>query len=290
MKYFTLSIVMAAGATAFPGYASMAAREVDGVAGLAFPGFNSLIGNRVRTRGEAPKVQPLPTEIHGADKGALPHVPATLPSDMKAFLDKYQPYSNKAMGVIGSVNNDHFSKSGHCWQEYPCFSVERPAVTTIGNKEEVKKDQVSAILDSISGSPTVEISQTNSGNPYNSFVKTQNGATLQVIAPKGTVDSNLLTGMVFDMFKLQSDDASTNAVRAIQAQTDGKARPFLAICLYPEGADKVSAFNFCIGDEQNGSPTPLDPSQNSKRFSLEETADGLMGFGCSLIHLPIVCA
>jgi hypothetical protein len=281
---------MAAGATAFPGFASMAAREADGGAGLEFPGFKSLVGSRVAARGVTPNVQALPTEIHGADKGALPQVPGNLPSDMKAFLDKYQSYSDKAMGIIGSVNNDLFAKSGHCYSEYPCFSVERPAVTTIGTKEEVKKDQVAAILDAITGSPNVEISQTNPGIPYNSFVKTINGATLQVIAPKGTVDSNLLTGMVFDMFKLQADDASTNAIRAIQAQTDGQGRPFLAMCLYPEGADQAASFNFCIGNEQDGSPTPLNPSQNTKRFSIEESVGDIWGFGCSLIDIPILCA
>jgi hypothetical protein len=241
----------------------------------------------VELRGVTGSVQALSKDIIGADWASLVHAPSNLPASQKAFLDKYQPLSEKALSAISPVDNGAFSKAGSCFAEYPCFSVERGAVATIGDKQEVTRDQVSAILDHLTSSPTAVIDQSNSDTMFSSLKVTKNQATLQVIAAPGTIQSDILAGMVFDMFKLQSEDPATNAIRAVKAKTDGKERPFFALCLYPEGADKTQeAYNFCIGNQLDGTPTLAPPKRSQdKRFSFE----GGVSMLCSFIKIPLLC-
>jgi hypothetical protein len=113
---------------------------------------------------------------------------------------------------------------------------------------------------------------------------TANQATLEVIASQGTVPSNVLAGMVFDMYKMQHDDPATNAIRAVQAKPDGQERPFVALCLYPEGVDATQAHNFCLRNGLDGSPMPYTRAL-AKRFSFEH---GIQ-FLCRMIPVLILC-
>jgi hypothetical protein len=36
---------------------------------------------------------------------------------------------------------------------------------------------------------------------------------------------------------MQHNNSATNSIRAVQAKTDSKERPFLALCVYPKQAD-----------------------------------------------------
>jgi hypothetical protein len=156
-------------------------------------------------------------------------------------------------------------------------------MASIGTQEEVTQEQVSAILDRLVSAPTATYAPTSS-NMLSGLKVTANQATLEVIASQGTVPSNFLAGMVFDMYKMQHDNPATNAIRAVQAKTDGQERPFVALCLYPEGVDATQAHNFCLGNTLDGSPMP-QMQANTKRFSLEHG----ISFLCGLIPIPLLC-
>jgi hypothetical protein len=56
------------------------------------------------------------------------------------------------------------------------------------------------------------------------------------------------------MYKMQHDNPATNSIHAVQAKSDGQERPFVALCLYPEGADAMQAYNFCLSNNLDSSP------------------------------------
>lgn len=229
-------------------------------------------------------VQILPADVHGPSIAALRPAPKDLSGDLKSFLDKYQPLANNASSEIGAKDQDIFSSAGHCFAEYPCFSVERGAMASIGNSEEITPRQVSAVLDKVLSSPTTTFDYTRPQSPLSGLQLTVDQATLEVISPPNTVSSAFLAGMVFDMYKMQHDDPATNAIRAVQAKADNQERPFVALCLYPHDADPTQAYNFCVGNELDGSPTSIS-QPITKRFSLE----GGFNFLCGLIKIPLLC-
>lgn len=238
-------------------------------------------------RGVPSGVQFLPTNVTGADKNAFPPVPSNLDGSAKAFLERYQPLSDKALYKVQPVNEVSFSAAGFCFSDFPCLSVSNAAVATIGDKEEIKREQISAILDQLTSSSQATFGNVP-GNAFSGLKITNQGAVLDVIALPGSIESKVLAGMVFDMFKLQSDNVATNSIRATQAKTDGKDRSLLALCLYPEGADSQQAYNFCVGNELDGSSTPNSeplPGQpsNSKRGL------GITDLICSFVDLPLLC-
>lgn len=56
---------------------------------------------------------------------------------------------------------------------------------------------------------------------------------------------------------MQHNDPATNSIRAVQAATNDEERPFIALCLYPEGSDVTKARNVCLGNELEGQRTTL---------------------------------
>src|SRR2546429_128443 len=92
-------------------------------------------------RGGPSGVQIFPTNVTGADKGAFPPAPGNLKGPTKAFLEKYQPLADKALQKVQPVNQGSFSAAGFCYSDFPCLSVNKAAVATIGNKEEIERDQ-----------------------------------------------------------------------------------------------------------------------------------------------------
>lgn len=230
-------------------------------------------------------IQQFAADVQGPDLGALKPAPADLPSELRSFLEKYQPLSKVASDEVGPKNEARFSSVGHCFSEFPCFSVERAAAATIGDKEEVTVEQVSAILDQLTAnsSSTVNFGQSQGPNSMSGLKMSASQATLEVVAYPGTMPVRFLAGMVFDMYKMQHDDPATNSIRAVQAKTDGKKRPFVALCLYPEGADQAQAHNFCLGNNLDGSPA-IPHDRMAKRFF-----DDILDFGCGLIDIPILC-
>ena len=228
-------------------------------------------------------IQVFPADVHGPNTSALHSAPANLSSSTRSFLQKYQPLADAASANIGAKSEATFTSAGHCFAEFPCFSVERGAMVSIGTQEEVTQEQVSAILDRLMSAPTATYAPTFA-NLVSGLKITANQATLEVIAGQGTVPSNVLAGMVFDMYKMQHDDPATNAIRAVQAKPDGQERPFVALCLYPEGVDATQAHNFCLGNSLDGSPMPHTHAP-AKRFSIEHG----LSFLCGIIPIPILC-
>lgn len=82
-------------------------------------------------------LQVFPADVRGPDRNALQPAPTNLSSDLRSFLEKYQPLADIASNQIGHKDEAHFSAVGHCFAEFPCFSVERGAAATIGDKEEI---------------------------------------------------------------------------------------------------------------------------------------------------------
>jgi hypothetical protein len=156
-------------------------------------------------------------------------------------------------------------------------------MASIGTQEEVTQEQVSAILDRLMSAPTATYAPTSS-NPLSGLKITAQQATLEVIASQGTVPSQFLAGMVFDMYKMQHDDPATNSIRAVQAKSDGQERPFVALCLYPEGADATQAHNFCLGNNLDGSPM-AHVQAKEKRLSIEHG----LSFLCGIVPIPLLC-
>jgi hypothetical protein len=222
-------------------------------------------------------------DVKGPTVAALRQAPKNL--NTEDFLEKYQKYSQKASDFIGSKNLDSFPSAGTCFAEYPCFSIGKPGVAKIGDKPELSQDQFDGLAREILSVPQITFDQSNHDTVLNGLKKTYHGAVLEVVAPPGTMSSEVLIGMAFDMFKVQSGSTSTNSVRATQAATDGQQEPLLAMCLYPEGIDNNVAQNFCTGKELDGSPMAKATRPLDKRFSL----DGILTGFCQLVDIPLLC-
>lgn len=223
--------------------------------------------------------------MHGTDRKALQPVPANLTADVRSFLQKYQPLSNIAGDHIGPRNNARFSAVGHCFIDFPCFSVEQGAAATIGTQEEITQDEVSTLLDQLTSSPEVEF-KILSKDPIASGLKlTARHAVLEVVAPPSKISADTLAGMVFDMFKMQQDNPTTNSIRAVQAQADGQPRRYMALCLYPDGANSTQAHDFCLGNKPDGTPA-FSAQRESKRDLID---DGL-GLLCGFLPIPGICS
>jgi hypothetical protein len=237
-------------------------------------------------------VQTIAQAVAGPNLAGLVHEPSDLSGDAKALLSKYQTYADAASTFIGAKQSDMFSSAGFCFQESPCFSVDRVSVAEISSASgqsipSVGVTQISALLDSILAQPSTTFDDSNHDTVFSGLKSTVNGVTLEIIAPKSTVPSAFVAGMVFDTYKA-SVNSATNAVRAVQAQQDGAAPPSIAICLYPATADVTGSQNFCLGKELDGSAVNTAVAQRAlaARFSLEGLWDGF----CHTIDIPILCA
>lgn len=249
-------------------------------ASTARPSFDTVVVRDSRPAG----VQVLPTNVTSTDKSGFPAAADNMESSQKAFLDKYQPLSDAALKKVSPVEGP-FSSSGFCSQDFPCLSVDKAAVATIGDKEEIEREQVAGLLDQLTKSPKAKFDKVP-GNVFTGLKMTHDGAVLDVIAAPGEIESNVLGGMVFDMFKLQADDISTNSIRATQAKTKGANAPLLALCLYPEGVDSQKMYQFCVGNELDGSPMRKDARSSSVAKRQE---GGISGIICSIIDIPLIC-
>lgn len=234
-------------------------------------------------------VQLLPQTVQGPNANALAKTPSNLASTTKSFLDTYQPRSSVASDFIGPKNGAHFSSAGYCFAEYPCFSVNQGAMASIGTKAEVTAEQMSALLDSVLTQDHVTFDHSTMTSMLSGFKTTKNGATLEIVAPAGTMSSSVVAGMAFDMFKLQSNNAQTNSIRAVQTPSDGHPAPIMALCVYPDqGSDTThltAIQNFCVGKELDGSVAPASQRMTKRDFSI----GALLGDVCSVIDLPILC-
>jgi hypothetical protein len=183
-----------------------------------------------------------------------------------------------------------FCSAGWCYQESPCFSVDRVSVADIPSTAgqavaPLTIPQFTALLDSILANPNTTFDDSNHDTVFSGLKTTVGGATLEVIAPKSTIDSAFLAGMIFDTYKASANSGG-NAVRAVQAQQDGGPAPSTAICLYPQAADGTSSRNFCLGKELDGS-LPSVPTKRalSARFSLV----GIFAGFCAFLDVPLLC-
>jgi len=227
-------------------------------------------------------------KISGAIAATFAATTMALPSNFKArsdldpaqraFLEKYQPLSDAASKAIGPVDGTTPSGSGFCSNDFPCATVTKTTATNLGEKEEIERDTASALLDQLTASPEVTLGKVQ-GSDLNGLKLTHEGAVLDIIGVPGTFKSEVLAGMVFDMYKFQSDDVTTNSIRATPAKSDRATGSPMALCLYPEGADAEEAHQFCIGKDMEGNPT-VPPTMNKRQIS-----DLL----CGIIDIPIVC-
>jgi hypothetical protein len=235
------------------------------------------------TGAAASPVQFFSANVHGPNTSALPHVPSNLPAQEKAFLDKYQPASDAASKFIGQKSRDRFASAGYCFSEYPCFSVENAAAVSIDNVPFITQTQASQMMDHILAQPRIHFEGPTANHSFTGLKLTVGNVVLDVISPPGIVPSKVMAGFVFDMYKMQSGDPSTNSIRALQAASDTAPYANVAFCLYPAGINETAALNFCVGKELDG--TLKKAAQNAKRFSL----DGLFNDFCNFLDIPVLC-
>jgi len=77
---------------------------------------------------------------------------------------------------------------------------------------------------------------------------------VSVIALPGTMDSRVLAGMVWDMYKAADPvPNSVNVVRATQATGKGKPAPMMALYLYPTAVEGDAVRDFYIARGEGGS-------------------------------------
>jgi hypothetical protein len=250
---------------------------------IAFPA-------KVDSRSPLVGVQAVAQSIAGPNLEGLSHEPSNLPADVQAVLDQYQIYSNQASSAIGPKQSDMFCSGGWCYQESPCFSVDRVSVanipSTIGQAvAPLTISQFTTLLDSILANPNTTFDDSNHDTIFSGLKTTAGGAILEVIAPKSTINSAFLAGLIFDTYKASANSGG-NAVRAVQAQQDGGPAPSVAICLYPQAADSTNSQNFCLGKNLDGSsPSITNKRALHARFSLV----GLLGGFCAFLDIPLLC-
>lgn len=250
---------------------------------IAFPA-------KVNSRSPLVGVQAVAQSIAGPNLEGLSHEPSDLPTDVQAVLNQYQTYSNQASSAIGPKQSDMFCSDGWCYQETPCFSVDRVSVanipSTIGQVvAPLTISQFTALLDSILANPNTTFDDSNHDTVFSGLKTTVGGATLEVIAPKSTISSAFLAGLIFDTYKASANSGG-NAVRAVQAQQDGGPAPSMAICLYPQAVDSTSSQNFCFGKELDGS---LSGVVNKRALDARFSVQGLLGGICAFLEIPILC-
>jgi hypothetical protein len=92
---------------------------------------------------------------------------------------------------------DSFPSAGTCFAEYLCFSIGKLGVAKIGDKPELSQDQFDGLAREIFSVPQITFDQSNHDTVLNGLKKTYNGAVLEVVAPPGTMSSEVLIGMAF---------------------------------------------------------------------------------------------
>jgi hypothetical protein len=206
--------------------------------------------------------------------------PSNLDATTKAFLDKYQPLSDAASTFIGPTKNDLFDSAGFCYVDYPCFSVEEAAVATVDSTPAITQTQMAGLLDNITANSTVTFGQ-SATDEISGMQISSNGAVLEIISAPAMWPSDAMAGVAFDLFKLQGGDSSSNAIRAFLAATDGAPNPMIALCLYPEAANRAAVSDFCLGMDLVGGSS----GAKVKRFSFA----GVLGNFCSNHNVPLLC-
>ncbi len=80
-----------------------------------------------------------------------------------------------------------------------------------------------------------------------------NKAALTLYGLATSINSSVIAGAVFDLYKIDADSGATNAVRGVQVENQ------FTLCLSPHGAESKVAQNFCLGEELNGALPPKNP-------------------------------
>lgn len=235
------------------------------------------------------RVQAVTAVVPAANPTALAPVPSDVAADVHSFLDKYQPDAHEASLHATAAGLDGFPNEGLCTQSYPCFSVSRVGLVKFDSAPSFAIPQMDALLKAVLARDEITLDQASNPQTILSGTKLATADfTLEVIAPAGTISAARLAGTVFDLFKAQGLQATSNAVRGmgVGGGSDGKAP--MALCVFPSGAEGKAASNFCYGKELDGtlSATSTDPTPGlERRFSILGIAAGL----CSLIDIPLIC-
>ena len=220
-----------------------------------------------------------------ADAPQLPHAPKTLGPDIITFLNRFQPSANKVSATIFK-GNESIVSNGWCYAEYPCLSITAPATVEIrgtsGNTlPGITHTEMTGLLTDIMKTPAATFTP-SFFNGINSLKYESNGIDLTIYAFSDSRPSDLIAGSVFDLYKIHSDDTSTNAVRGVQLENQ------VAICLTPVGADPTAAQDFCVGRELNGA-MPAHENQPPNVIHGVSKRGGSLGAACGLAAaIPII--
>jgi len=142
----------------------------------------------------------------------------------------------------------------------------------------ITEDQMTSLLNDILATRTTAF-KAGIFNGINELQYEKGSVSLSVYGLDATTPSDILAGIVFDIYKIHADDTATNSIRAVQVENK------VALCLSPVGADPVAVQNFFFGKEINGSM----PLSGSQKCDIAEKRGGDLGIGCALTAvIPII--
>lgn len=205
-----------------------------------------------------------------------------------SLLDKYQGLSNAASAYVGAQGNGQGPTTGNCSTAYPCSSISRVGSAHLApTSAALDDDQVSTLLNHMTASATLTLDHSDpstvlSGMKLSTGV---DGTTVAVIGPPGTIDSQALAGMVWDMYKA-ADPAhnNVNVVRATDATGAGQLHPMLALCLYPTALEGDAVRSYCMARGEGATP------QKRGVLARDVQKRSLFDSLCSAIDIPIICS
>lgn len=194
----------------------------------------------------------LPTNVSPTNL-ASGEAPAGQNPSVTHFLNTWQNLSDTATNVIQSVGSIvlDISFKGECSATFPCKSVGDVETATFGNSTQISQTQMTALLQQITGQSDLALNATKIASTVNRVRLNTDDIILEAFSTAKSIRTDVLAGMVFDMYKNQASAngtaVNTNAVRATVASIPCKSTPNVpeSICVYPSNADAKQARKFC---------------------------------------------
>lgn len=178
----------------------------------------------------------------------LPRAPTTLKADETAFLEKFQP-------LVGTFTVGDNIANGWCYAEYPCHPLSNPATAELPGANGVALPAITPteatdLLNLLLDMKTVDLKPSSLYPGFTTSSVMTDNTDLTLYALTNSIDSAIIAGAVFDLYKITADSVTKNTIRAVQVQTK------FTLCLRPKGAELTTAENFCLGKELNGALPP----------------------------------
>ena len=198
-----------------------------------------------------------------------------LDADHTKFLDKWQPLSDSEAKKLGPISKNNFSSEGICNKKYKCETITYGSIANIDKDvknpakklKPIKMKQMDTFLEHLKKRKPIKLTHHIQKNSLLAAEIHHSGVVLRLTERNGKdISGEHAAALAFDAFKYMIMSSEPQAVRAMVAQPDNKPLLERSACIFPKGANRAQADNYCRGKD-------ADPDEDDEKEAKSKKKD-----------------